>query len=99
MTPEEPVEEAEPVVPQAAYSSHNEKYDQLNTEYVNLRKDFYQLQEENERLKEELQQSRFSFPTIKNNAAHFLFLTGLTSVVKYSEVLVACNGKYIEICY
>lgn len=51
VTPEEAVEEAEAMVPEAAYNSLSEKYDQLNTEYVNLRKDFYQLKEENERLK------------------------------------------------
>lgn len=81
MTPEELVEEAEAMVPEAAYNSLSEKYDQLNTEYVNLRKDLCKLKEENERLKEELQNSRFSFSTIKNSAAHFLFLTGLTSVI------------------
>lgn len=78
MTPEEPVEEAEAMVPQAAYNTLSEKYDQLNTEYVNLRKDFYQLKEENEKLKEELQKSYFSFFTVKNKTAHFVFLTGLT---------------------
>jgi len=81
LKPEEPVEEAEAMVPEAAYNSLSEKYDQLNTEYVNIRKDFYKLKEENERLKEELQKSRFSFSTIKNNAAQFLFLTGLTSLI------------------
>jgi len=151
LKPEEPVEEAEAMVPEAAYNSLSEKYDQLNTEYVNIRKDFYKLKEENERLKEELQKSRFSFSTIKNNAAQFLFLTGLTSLifswlmskikdsvhkqieslmledhllvvlmklrlglinrdiayrfkvsqssVKHSKVLVASNGRHIEIYY
>lgn len=67
VTPKEPVEEADPMVPQAAYNSPSEKNEQLNTEYVNLRKDVYHIKDENERLKEEneilekeLQQSRYS---------------------------------------
>ncbi|XP_074503206.1 uncharacterized protein LOC141774440 [Sebastes fasciatus] len=81
MTAEEPVEEAEIVVPLVDYHSLSQKYDQLSGEYGNLRKDFYKLKEENARLKEELRKSNFSFSTVKNNAAHFLFLTGLTSVI------------------
>lgn len=79
--PEEPVEEAEAMVPQAEYNNLSQKYDQLNTEYGNLRQDFYKLKEENTRLKEELQKSCFSFSMVKDNATHFLFLTGLTSVI------------------
>lgn len=33
MAPEEPVEEAEAMVPQAEYNNLSQKYDQLNTEY------------------------------------------------------------------
>lgn len=81
MAPQEPVEEAEAVVPQAEYNNLSQKYDQLKTEYGNMRQDFYKLKEENARFKEELQKSRFSFSMVKVNAAHFLFLTGLTSVI------------------
>lgn len=81
MAPQEPVDEAEAVVPQAEYNNLSQKYDQLRTEYGNMRQDFYKLKEENARFKEELQKSRFSFSMVKVNAAHFLFLTRLTSVI------------------
>lgn len=45
------------------------------------RQDFYKLKETNARFKEELQKSRFSFSMVKVNAAHFLCLTRLTSVI------------------
>lgn len=39
MAPQEPVEEAEAVVPQAEYNNLSQKYDQLKTEYGNMRQD------------------------------------------------------------
>lgn len=67
--------EYEPMVTQKSYNTLNEKYQQLSAEYCNLRADFYQLKEE------KLHQSRFSFAMVGSNAAHLLFLTGLTSAI------------------
>lgn len=71
----------EPMVTQTLYNTLSEKHEQLNNDYCNLRADFYRLKEENTKLKEELQKSRFSFDTVKSNAVHLLFLTGLTSTI------------------
>lgn len=78
---EEPEEPEETMVPEEAVNSLQHKYDQLNTEYWALTNDYYRLHDENVRLKAELEQSRFSFRTVKDKPNYLLFLTGLSLVI------------------
>lgn len=74
-------EGANQMVPKKEYDSLKKQYDCLNLDYGHLRQEYYALQDQNKQLKEELQHSKFSYLSVKNCAAQFLFFTGLTTII------------------
>ncbi|XP_057195611.1 uncharacterized protein LOC130557658 isoform X3 [Triplophysa rosa] len=73
--------EEDAMIPRAIFSELQVQHNQLLRECDNLRTKCNALKEENEQLKEALGSRRFSFSSIRKNARHFLFFTGLTTIV------------------
>lgn len=69
------------MVPKRDYDSLKHMYDSINVEYGNLRQEFYAVQDENKKLKEELAHTKYSYLSVRNCAAQFVFLTGLTTIL------------------
>lgn len=97
-------ERADEIIPKTEYDSLKHMYDCINVEYGDLRKEFYAMQDENKKLKE-FQHTKYSYLSVRNSAAQFVFLTGLTTVIfdwsltKIESSMEKVRGFFWKITY
>lgn len=78
---EEPEVKEEPAALRTELDELSVRHRQLQEDYMNLQQECFMRRAENEKLREELQQSKFSYTSVKCNVGMLLFFTGLTSVM------------------